>query len=641
MQEHTQLSIDDTDIEEMLKFLQQHQLIIHTSQAHLDYLVSQSPNSQHPLSWLLKHYLFIRIPLFHPDKFLTRNLPLAKTIMSQGFLLTMLSMLIIGGYLVSRQWQTFIHGFVYFYQWQGWLIFAIALVFSKILHELGHAFTAKYYQLNVASMGVAFMVMWPVLYTENSHGWSLTSKTARLKIGAAGMIVEIYLAIICLFLWSFLPEGSLKSAVFMLATSTWILTLIVNLNPLMRFDGYFLMSDALGVENLQERCFNLAKWKHRQVIFGIQQEPPETFNPKKQRLLIWLAWFTWLYRFFLFLGIALLVYHLFFKAAGILLMSIELIWFIGLPIYKELSQWQELRPQMQWQTSSIISASVLISLILALLTPWQQSLSLPAIIQTQTYSDIYSATDGKIVHISVIEGQTVKQGYPLIKLVSDDIEHKLIYAQQHLESLELDLSRKSTSAIYLEYQQLLKQQIASAKAQLQAQLDLQQQLQIIAPHDGQVVYLNPVINSHPWINSNIKLAKIIQPKQLKVRAYIAETQLQRLNSQSSGYFYPENDASQRIPVQLNYINTTPSQYLDNPYLSSLYEGDIASQENIKGQIQVKNTLYELLLTPTNNPTIKLTRIIRGSLIIEAKGESYFSQILRQIQQVFQRELGGF
>ena len=103
----------------------------------------------------------------------------------------------------------------------------------------------------------------------------------------------------------------------------WILTLVVNLNPLMRFDGYYLFSDYLGIKNLQERAFAMARWKLRSTLFGLELPAPEQLRAKTVRTLVIFAWATWIYRFFLFLAIALLVYYFFFKLAGLLLMLIE------------------------------------------------------------------------------------------------------------------------------------------------------------------------------------------------------------------------------------------------------------------------------------------------------------------------------
>ncbi len=123
--------------------------------------------------------------------------------------------------------------------------------------------------------------------------------------------------------------------------------LMVNLNPLMRFDGYHLLADAWNVPNLQSRSNALARWWLREALFKIGHKPPESsFPPRKRSLLIVYAMLVWIYRFFLFLGIALVVYHMFFKALGIVLFLIEIVWFILLPIAHEIREWSNMRHEI-------------------------------------------------------------------------------------------------------------------------------------------------------------------------------------------------------------------------------------------------------------------------------------------------------
>src|SRR5688500_3708598 len=147
--------------------------------------------------------------------------------------------------------------------------------FAKVLHELGHAYTAHRHGCRVPAMGAAFLVLWPVLYTDTNEAWKVASRNARLQIGAAGMAAELALAACATLLWSFLPDGPLRSGVFLLSTSTWIITLAVNLSPFMRFDGYFLLSHLLNTPNLHERAFAFGRWHLREWLFGLGAPEPE------------------------------------------------------------------------------------------------------------------------------------------------------------------------------------------------------------------------------------------------------------------------------------------------------------------------------------------------------------------------------
>ncbi len=213
-----------------------------------------------PFKWILMHYLYFRIPLVNPDRFLEKTLPYVQILATRpAFFIYSIIFFFGAGQLLAR-FDEFIHTFTYFFTFKGFLTFGIAMSCIKVLHELGHAYTAKYYGVNVQKMGVVFLVMWPVLFTDVTDGWRLPKRSQRFAISIAGVVVELIMAGICTLLWSMSKPGLAQSVFFVIASATWISTLLVNLNPAMRFDGYYLLCDLWGVDNLQSRSFAVARW---------------------------------------------------------------------------------------------------------------------------------------------------------------------------------------------------------------------------------------------------------------------------------------------------------------------------------------------------------------------------------------------
>ena len=195
----------------------------------------------------------------------------------------------------------------------------------------------------------------------------------------------------------------------------------------MRFDGYYVFSDWLKAENLQPRAFALAKWKTRETLFGFNHKPPEEINPSRRWTFIIYAWSTWIYRFFLFIGIALLVYYFAFKVLGIILFAIEIYWFIMLPIIKEMKQWWLMRSEMKINKQTFRTTSILIITLMVLFLPWKSSMKIPAVYVSEKYSKIYSPYPAKIKSVFITKDQEVEVGQNLIELYSPGLDLSLIH----------------------------------------------------------------------------------------------------------------------------------------------------------------------------------------------------------------------
>lgn len=208
------------------------------------------------------------MPLFNPDRFLLKTMPLVSRFSTASFRRATVAALICAVVFVLRDWETFSRQAVDMLSWRGLLLYVITLTLVKIAHEFGHAFAAKRHGCRVPTMGVAFMVLWPVAYTDTTDVWRLADHRSRLQVALAGVKTELTIAAWALLSWTWLPDGPVRTAMFLLGTFTWISTVVVNLSPFMRFDGYFALCDVLDQPNLHERSFSMARWWVRRVLLG-------------------------------------------------------------------------------------------------------------------------------------------------------------------------------------------------------------------------------------------------------------------------------------------------------------------------------------------------------------------------------------
>ncbi|QRN34954.1 HlyD family efflux transporter periplasmic adaptor subunit [Pectobacterium brasiliense] len=633
------LTLDDSDVQYFNHFLQANSLTRVSGDEALAQFSRQVEQSRVSI-WrkLLKNYLFFRIPLWHPDRFLGATLPWVEPFFSRTFLKLTLLVAVLGLFLAGRQWETFKHTFLHFFTLEGASLAGLTLCFTKILHEFGHAYTCKRFGARVATMGVAFLVMMPVLYTDTSGSWKLTRRRQRMAIGAAGMMTELVLAAWATLAWSFLPDGMLRSAAFMLATTTWIMTLAINLSPLMRFDGYFLLSDGLQMPNLQNRGFAIGRWQMREWLFGLGDAPPEHFPRWLQRTLVGYAFAVWIYRFFLFTGIAILVYHMTFKLLGMLLFAIEIGYFVVMPVVNEVREWSKRRKDYRMNRNMTTTLVVSAVVLLLLMIPWQRGVYAPALLRAEQQSSLYMPVPAMIQRIDVKVGQPVQAGQTLFTLSSDALAHE----QKQLERQIATLNWQSTFQVFNKEaagdHQRVKQEHEAALQKLQVLQRQSEQLTVRAPIDGVVADMTTPLETGEWLGQGEWLAVVTKPTGGLVEAFVSEKDWQRLRTGAKGTFYLQDVSRSSLPLTIVEIASTATRDLNAaPELASIYGGDIATLSDAQRKLHPEQAVYRVLLSLPDDYRAQ-PQVLRGTVVMEGEAQSLLIRGWKVVSAVLIREL---
>jgi len=591
--------------------------------------------------WLLHNYLFFRIPLLKPDRLLGWLYPRVAWIYSRGFGLFICGCALLALFLISRQWERFITTFSYFFNWSGLLQYGAALAAAKILHEFGHALTAHRYGCRVPSMGVAFMVMYPVLYTDASETWKLQNRRQRLAVAGAGMAAELGLAMVAALAWCFLTDGPLRSGAFLLATSTWIITLMVNVSPFMRFDGYYLLADWLGIDNLQPRSFAYARWHLRRLLFGCQEVAPERLAPRMQRIFVAYAWATWLYRVVLFLGIALLVYHFFFKLLGIVLLLVEVGWFIVRPILAEMRNWKSL-PAATWSNPrSRLSLSLAMGFLVLLLIPWQGHVTAPALMKAERYAEIYLPRPGRLDVWQLQTGSWVRQGELLAALSSSELDFQAQHSALERGMVDRQLAYHGLEQRLATRRRIWLKELESASSK-QAGYQLQrQQLEMRAPFAGVVLDLNDTVQAGQWLAEGQALMIVADLDSQLIEVYLEEADLQQAAGATAAVFYPEDPDLPGIACTVQAIEQGNSARIP-ALLASANGGEIAARIDAQQQYVPEAAVYRMLLRPRADaamPSMVHPVVLRGSVRLDTPAISPIEKIWNRIVTVLIRESG--
>ena len=635
----TTIAVDTDDVLGLAQFLAGHHLILAAGAQGTAQLNAAAARQRLSVPmWLLKNYLFLRIPLVRPMPFLRRAYPWIAFVYRRGFWWLTAAVLLLGLYLVSRQWDSFVHTFHAYTTWQGLLGLALALSFAKVLHELGHAFTAYRHGCRVPSMGFALLVMWPVLFTDTNEAWKLKSRRARLQIGAAGVLAELVLAAWATLLWSFLPDGPLRAGVFMLATSTWLVTLAINASPFTRFDGYYLLGDWLNVPNLHERTFALGRWWLRERLFGFGDAPPETLPRRLQRFLIGFAWTTWLYRFVLFLSIALLVFHVFFRALGIVLMCVEIGWFLLLPIVRELAVWWHRRDELHWNRQTIRSAVLAGLLALALLLPWQRSVRAPAVLGQTQAQVVYTPRPAQLVHLAVRERQRVEAGAVLAQLASPELDYQLASARQQAAHLAWQVRQQPFDEHLRALGPALRKRWDAARQTVAGFEAERARLTLRAPFAGRVVDLASGLHAGEWLKGGEPMLGVVGAGGAKGDAFVDQAALARIAPGQPAEFIAALLEQPAVHCRVGSIDRLNLAALDEPYVASVYGGEVASLRRPDGTLVPLESTFRVRLDDCASAAA-LPRELSGEVVVHGEARSLLGRFARWLGAIIRRDIG--
>ncbi len=198
-------------------------------------------------------FLFFRVPLFNPDAFLTRTMHKARFTFKAPFIALWFVALVSAGFILVQRWADVTEPLQGLLVAQNLPLMWITLIGLKFLHEFGHAYSCKHFGGHVPEMGAYIILMTPCAYMDATASWGFTKKSQRLMVCLGGMYYESFAAIVAVFVWAMTQPSLLHSAAYNVIFLATVVTVLFNINPLMRYDGYYLMSDLTEIPNLRAK----------------------------------------------------------------------------------------------------------------------------------------------------------------------------------------------------------------------------------------------------------------------------------------------------------------------------------------------------------------------------------------------------
>ncbi len=476
----------------------------------------------------LMNTLFPRIPLWDPDRFLRRWMPAVGPLMSKFGALLWLVVVIAAVAFVAPHWQElWSQGMDTLLSPRNWVYLWACFVGIKIIHEMGHGFACRRFGGECHEMGIMFLVLIPTPYVDASAAWGFPNKWARVFVGAGGMVVEIFVAALAAFVWVLTKDGSyqlvaqLAYNVMLIASVT---TVIFNANPLLRYDGYYILSDLLEIPNLQKKSSEYTLGIIKRHVFRVK--PNQPLPPPGQR--VWLfnyATLSTAYRMFISIAILMMVTYSLPEEArllGVFMATIFMVTFFGVPLFKLLKYLlvePELHRKRTWAWTFTLAVTSIILGLLGLI-PAPMSVYVEGVVEPEQKVTINVRSPGFVQEIKIFDGTWVKAGDVILVLEDARLVAEIRSTEALIQRSQAILRQAAASDQNL--RRVVEANLVALNEKLDIELKRRDDLTIRAPIDGQLI--SPWIEELPgrFLQRGQEVAQVAITDRLLIKAAVAQ-----------------------------------------------------------------------------------------------------------------------
>ncbi len=389
--------------------------------------------------------LALRLPVFDPDDFVSATMPLVRPLISWLGGLIWLCVVGYGGFLALSSWDELTHNvFARILTAQNLGLLVLCYICVKALHELGHAYTVKRWGGEVHEIGIMFLVFMPVPYVDASDSISFPSKWQRALVGAAGIMVECFLAAAAMMVWLNAEDGFVRAFAFNVMLIGGVSTILFNGNPLLKFDGYYVLTDVIEVPNLAQRSKNYLGYLVKRYAFGMKLDdsPANSFGD--------CAWFVFyavaafMYRIFITFAIILFVSTKFFFL-GVIMAIWALILMLGWPLAKQI-WFLVANPALRRQRGRAFAVTGLaLGSVAALLfaVPVPHATVAEGVIWVTGDRIVHSEADGIVTELAAKPNDHVEPGTELVRLDDPLVGARLKMLDGFMDELRRRLAAQS------------------------------------------------------------------------------------------------------------------------------------------------------------------------------------------------------
>lgn len=609
----------------------------------------------------LMNPLAIRFRGIDPHRFLNWLQPWAALCFTPLFLLLALALMASATTLIFTHADAVVAqlpDFTTFFEARNLVLLGVSLALVKIIHELGHALACKQFGGECHELGVMLLAFIPCLYVNVSDAWTMPNKWHRILVSSAGIFVELLISAVCVFLWWFSYPGLFHSLCLNIVFVCSVNTLLLNGNPLLRYDGYYILLDLIEVPNLRQRAQSIVSNRLHHWFFG-HKEAILLKEPRRlRRFLFVYGLASMVYRWLIVILILSVCYYvlepygleIFAQVAGALILT-------GMVVVPVKSGFHEIQTyskagQIQWRRFWMRSAAVLLLLSGILFIPLPHRITAPALVELKDAQQIYVTAPGFLKSAASPRAQ-LEPGSLIAELRNDQIEQEILQLTGQIDQQQIRIAtlqkRQLADPEAARELPTAEEQLADLKQQLQQRQTDQRRLTLTAPIAGTLIPAPPrptepnadelpawsgspldPENQNCFLERGTWLCSVGNPAELQARLIVDQEDVEFIA------------AGQSVEILLDEYPGTVFQGtveeiaeidIDDLHPNLIHREEVTTETDASGKRQLSNTSYLAHVT-LDRATVEPLIHASGQAKIAVAPESLVTKGYRQLRKTF-------
>jgi putative peptide zinc metalloprotease protein len=536
--------------------------------------------------------LAIRIPLLDPDRLLERALPWYRPLF--GPIGALLWLLVVGWGVVmaAEHWDALTRDLTHrVLAPENLLIIGLAFPLVKALHEFGHACAVKAWGGEVHEMGIMLLVLMPVPYVDASAANAFPGKRRRVVVGAAGMVVELFVASIALFFWLQMQPGVPRAVLFNVMLIAGVSTVLFNANPLLRFDGYYMLMDLLEIPNLRQRSTQYLASLAQRWLLRLPVPPPEASLRERA----WLALFavgSFAYRVFIMFAIAMFIAAEYFFI-GVVLAIWAAVAALVMPVVG-LASYLALNPRLAGSRRRAIAVTAAVVLVLAgilFLVPVPSWTNAQGVVSIPEQLTVRAGAEGFVQRVLVAPGTPVRRGEQLVAVVDPVIESRLRVLQARTDELEARYQAERVDKLVRA--QMTLDQLQAAEAELVRMRERSGDLVMRSPADGVFALYAPQDLPGRFVRQGEQIGYVVADARMTARVLVPQQSVDLVRARTDRLEVKVAERlDETIPARIMREVPRASDRLPSPALSQAGGGEVALDPAAGSELKALQTHFE-------------------------------------------------